>query len=54
MKILFMNGAEIVMVSKLMGHRSQKTTRQYIIANGWHKKQCSWIVDFYVVNWCLI
>jgi integrase len=30
MKILFMNGVEIVMVSKLMGHRSQKTTRQYI------------------------
>jgi integrase len=34
MKILFINGAEIVTVSKLMGHRSQKTTRQYILANG--------------------
>jgi integrase len=29
MKILFMNGAEIVMVSKLMGHNSLKTTEIY-------------------------
>jgi uncharacterized protein YueI len=29
MKILFMNGAEIVMVSKLMGHNSSKTTEIY-------------------------
>jgi site-specific recombinase XerD len=30
MKILFINGAEIVMVSKLMGHNSLKTTMVYI------------------------
>jgi integrase len=29
MKILFMNGAEIVMVSKLLGHNSSKTTEIY-------------------------
>ena len=33
MKILFMNGAEIVMVSKLMGHNSSKTTEIYTHVN---------------------
>jgi integrase/recombinase XerD len=29
MKILFINGAEIVTVSKIMGHNSSKTTEIY-------------------------